>query len=231
MAASMTALVTGANRGIGLEVARQLAQAGHPVVLTARDGAAAAAAAAALRAEGLAVDAETLDVARQDSVAACASALSARGARVDILINNAGIYPAGDVLSAPAERFTEALAINALGALWCARAWLPAMLARSYGRVVNMTSGYGCFSTGLDGPAAYSLSKAALNAVTVQLAQVARDDVKVNAVDPGWVRTRMGGSGAPRAVADAAADVVWAATLPGDGPNGRLLRRRRVADW
>lgn len=229
--APRTALVTGGNRGIGKEVARLLARGGFKVLLAARDGAAAAAAAAELAGEGLHVDPLTLDVAAQDSVAACASALAAQGVQVDVLVNNAGIYPEGDALDAPARSFVEALAINALGPLWCARAWMPAMLARGYGRIVNLSSGYGCFSAGLAGPAAYSLSKAALNAVTLKLAALARGDVKVNAVDPGWVRTRIGGPGAPRPVEDAAADVVWAATLPADGPNGALLRQRRAADW
>ncbi|MEQ1440490.1 SDR family NAD(P)-dependent oxidoreductase [Fontimonas sp. SYSU GA230001] len=226
-----TALVTGGNRGIGLETARQLARAGFQVFLSARDGAAAAATAAGLAATGLPVHPLALDVSREGAVQACAAQLSAQGVQVDVLINNAGIFPEGDALDAAAHRFVEAIEVNALGPLWCARAWLPGMLARGHGRIVNLSSGYGCFSAGLGGPAAYSIAKAALNAVTLKLAQLARGDVKINAVDPGWVRTRMGGPGAPRPVEDAAADVVWAAMLPADGPNGVLLRQRRIVDW
>ncbi|MFA5938511.1 MAG: SDR family NAD(P)-dependent oxidoreductase [Sinimarinibacterium sp.] len=226
-----TALVTGGNRGIGNAIVRQLARGGFKVFLSARDHAAAVAAAAEIAGEGMQVHALTLDVADEDSVAAAATALSTQGVPVDLLINNAGIYPDGDALDASSRSFVDAIAINALGPLWCARAWMPGMLARGYGRIVNLSSGYGCFSSGLEGPAAYSLSKAALNAVTGKLAALARGDVKVNAVDPGWVRTRMGGPGAPRPVEDAAADVVWAATLPVAGPNGVLLRQRQVVDW
>ena len=105
------------------------------------------------------------------------------------------------------------------------------MLAKGDGRIVNLSSGYGCFSEGLEGPAAYAISKAALNAATLKLSELCRGDVKVVAVDPGWVRTRMGGDAAPRPVADATADVVWAATLPPEAPNGVLFRRREVAQW
>lgn len=226
-----TALVTGGNRGIGLEVARQLAGLGMAVYLGVRDAGAGAAAADTLAAEGLRVRSIALDVAVRASVATCAAALSARKVCVDVLVNNAGIYPDGAILEGPPEAFVEALNVNALGALWCARAFMPQMLANGYGRIVCMTSGYGSFASGLGGPAAYAISKAALNAVTLRLAQAASGDVKINAVDPGWVRTRMGGSAAPRSVEDAAADVVWAATLPVDGPHGCLLRHRRVAAW
>lgn len=224
-----TALVTGGNRGIGLEVARQLAGLGLQVYLAGRDAGAVNAAVSAL-ADPL-VSAVTLDVSDRGSVAACANALRVRKVHVDVLVNNAGIYPDGGILDAPSEAFVEALNVNALGALWCARAFMPQMLANGYGRIVCMTSGYGSFASGLGGPAAYAISKATLNAITLKLAQAAAGDVKVNAVDPGWVRTRMGGSAAPRSVEEAAADVVWAATLPPDGPHGCLLRHRRVAAW
>ena len=226
-----TALITGANRGIGLHTARELGRRGMRVVIGARTLQDGEAAAAELVGEGRQAQAVALDVAEPDSIRAAAAWLADQRIEIDVLVNNAGIYPEGGVLAAADIDFVNAAAVNALGPLRCARAWLPAMIRRGYGRIVNLSSGYGCFAKGLDGPAAYSISKAMLNAVTVQLAQACRGDVKVVAVDPGWVRTRMGGSQAPRTVEEAAADVAWAATLAAVAPNGVLFRRREPAAW
>jgi NAD(P)-dependent dehydrogenase (short-subunit alcohol dehydrogenase family) len=190
-----------------------------------------AGAAQELRTAGGDVRSEVLDVASEESVVACAARLSARGDHVDILVNNAGVYPQGDLLTAPSDAVREAMAINFFSALWTARAWMPGMLTRCYGRIVNVTSGYGSFSEGLDGPAAYAISKDALNALTVRLSMEARGEVKVNAACPGWVRTRMGGSGAPRTVEEGADTIVWLATLPPDGPSGGLFRSRQRIAW
>ncbi len=227
----LTALVTGANRGIGLEVCRQLASQGLRVLLTGRSAPAVSDAAKSPSSAGLHLRGEVLDVASLESVLACASRLEARGEHVDVLVNNAGIYPDGDLLSIASEVLTETMAINFYGALWTSRVWMPAMIRRGYGRIVNVTSGYGSFSEGLAGPPAYAISKAALNALTVRLAAEARGDVKVNAACPGWVRTRMGGSAAPRSVEQGADTIVWLATLPADGPSGALFRSRRQVGW
>ena len=231
-----TALVTGANRGIGLEVCRQLGHRGLRVVLTGRDGYAVQRVATALRVEGLDVLDAVLDVRQEGAAAVLAERLRQAGIRVDVLVNNAAIYPQGALLEATAEEFRDTLATNFAGALWTCRAFVPTMLAVGYGRVVNVSSGYGSFTAGLEGPAAYSLSKAALNALTVKLAAEVRDDVKVNAADPGWVRTRMGGPEALRSPAahspeDAAAGIVWLATLSARGPNGGFFRNRRRIPW
>lgn len=231
MTSPLTALVTGANRGIGFEVCRQLAVRGMHVILTGRSEQPVAGAARNLRAAGLEVDAEVMDIASERSVADCAARLEAQGRHVDVLVNNAGTYPEGDLLHAPSNVVAGAMETNFFGALWTARAWMPGMNQRGHGRVVNVTSGYGSFAEGLDGPPAYAISKAALNALTITLAREARGDVKVNAACPGWVRTRMGGSSAPSSVEEGADTIVWLATLPADGPAGGLFRNRQPAAW
>jgi NAD(P)-dependent dehydrogenase (short-subunit alcohol dehydrogenase family) len=225
------ALVTGGNRGIGLATCAELARRGLEVVLTARKKADALAAAAELAARGIAVRPEELDLASEASVAACAERLRGAGCAVDVLVNNGAVLFEGGVLDTPSAEFRTALDVNLLGALWTTRAFAPGMLARGYGRIVNVSSGWGAFSEGLDGPASYSVSKAALNALTVSLARELRGDVKVNACCPGWVRTRMGGADAERAPDEGAAVVVWLATLPADGPNGRFFRDRTPLEW
>ena len=234
--AQRTALVTGANRGIGLEVCRELGRRGLRVVLTGRDGAAARAAAATLRGEELDVLDAILDVRQEGAAGLLAERLRQAGLQVDVLVNNAAVYPEGSLLEAPTEAFRDALGTNFAGALWTCRAFVPAMIVSGYGRVVNVSSDYGSFAAGLEGPAAYSLSKAALNALTVKLAAAVSGDVKVNAAHPGWVRTRMGGpesfgSPAARSAEDAARGIAWLATLSSRGPNGGFFRDHRRIPW
>lgn len=229
--ATRTALVTGGNRGIGFATCRALADAGLRVVLTARKRDDAASAAAELSKEGADVLAEELDLASEASVAACAERLRLAKVDVDVLVNNGGVLHDGDVLSTRSEDFRLAFDVNVLGAIWCLRAFVPAMLERGYGRVVNVSSGWGSFAEGLAGPASYSTTKAALNATTVKLAQSLRGDVKVNSCCPGWVRTRMGGMDADLAPEHAAQGVVWLATLPKSGPSGGFYRDRERIDW
>jgi len=219
VAEARTALVTGANRGLGLETCRRLARAGLRVVLTARDPAAGARAAATLG-----VEFRELDVGVPEAPARCAAEL---GRTVDVLVNNAGIYPQGD----DEESWRGAFEVNVLGAIRCARAFLPGMVRQGWGRIVNVSSGYGSFAEGLEGPAPYSVSKAALNAWTVKLARGLPAGVKANAVCPGWVRTRMGGPDADLAVEEAVDTIVWLATLPDDGPTGGFFRERQPIAW
>lgn len=228
-----TALVTGGNRGIGLECCRRLAGAGLAVLLGARDAAAGAEAASRLAALGLAVRAVEVDVASDASVEALAARLGGEGTGVDVLVNDAGVCPEGGVLDASLREWREALEVNLLGAVRTCRAFVPGMLRAGYGRVVNVSSGYGSFAEGLEGPAAYAISKAALNALTRKLASAIPEgvDVKVNAACPGWVRTRMGGPGAPLSVEEGADTPVWLATLPSGGPSGGFFRERRRIAW
>jgi len=226
-----TALVTGANRGIGLEVCRQLGREGMRVYLTARDAEAGEEAASQLRQEGAEIHFLRMDVARRESVREAAAALARQGVQVDVLVNNAGILGERGVLDSPAEEWVETLSINFFGALWTSEAFVPAMVRAGYGRVVNVSSGWGSFGEGLGGPAPYSVSKAALDALTLKLAREVRGDVKVNAVCPGWVRTRMGGPSANRGPEQAAQGILWAATLPESGPTGGLFRDGHPLPW
>lgn len=224
------ALVTGGNRGIGLETCRALAAKGLSVVLGARERKLGEKALTDLAGAGD-VGVELLDVADEESVSECVGRLRRAGMHIDVLVNNAGVYLETDALDAAAMEQT--FAVNFWGAFRMCRAFLPAMVERGYGRVVNVSSGLGSFGEGLGGPAAYSISKAALNALTVKLAQEAKGkgDVKVNCVCPGWVRTRMGGAGADLAPEEAVGTIVWLATLPKRGPNGGFFRDREPVPW
>ncbi len=224
-----TALVTGANRGIGFEVCRQLAQAGMRVLLGARDRAKGGAAAAALAREGLDVSAVALDVADPPSL----QALAAGAGPIDVLVNNAGVDYDTDqtALSADLARVRRTFETNLFGAWAVAQAFAPGMRERHWGRIVNVSSGAGSLAEMGRGPPGYSTSKAALNAMTRLLAaELAGTGVLVNSVCPGWVATDMGGTGG-RPVRDGAASVVWAALLPDDGPSGGFFRDGKPLAW
>jgi NAD(P)-dependent dehydrogenase (short-subunit alcohol dehydrogenase family) len=222
-----TALVTGANRGIGLEAARQLGEAGLDVVLTARNADAGRAAAVELGARF-----EQLDVASDESVRECAARLERDGIAIDVLVNNAGVLLSGGILDVNDQLLRETLETNLLGPLRTARAFMPPMLGRGYGRIVNVSSGSGSITEASAYTPAYAISKAALNMLTRQLALAADGHgVKVNAMCPGWVSTDMGGGAAPRTPEEGADTIVWLATLPPDGPTNGFFRDRAPAAW
>ena len=227
-----TALVTGGNRGIGLETCRQLARRGYRVVLGARDAERGQAAARGLSSEGE-VFWRRVDVTDFAALQTLAAELGETGG-VDVLVNNAAVLldEGVGVLDVDVDTARETFETNLFGALAACRAFVPGMIARRWGRVVNVSSGAGQL-VGMEGYApSYSMSKAALNALTRQLASAARGrNVLVNSVDPGWVRTDMGGSGAPRSVQQGADTVVWLATLPDGGPTGGFFHDRRPIDW
>ena len=227
------AVVTGANRGIGLEVVRQLAGDGFTVILGARDPDRGAAAAERLRSEGLDVEARRLDVSDRGSVAAFGAALERDHDRLDALVNNAAIhYDTWQTgVEADLDVVREALETNLLGAWRTAQICLPLLRRPVSARIVNVSSGAGALTDMGGGTPAYRVSKTALNALTRVLAnELRRDGILVNAVCPGWVATDMGGPGG-RPVADGAASVMWAVRIADDGPTGGFFRDGRRIDW
>jgi NAD(P)-dependent dehydrogenase (short-subunit alcohol dehydrogenase family) len=227
------AVVSGANRGIGLAVARQLGEQGMTVVLGARDSAGGRAVAAELAGRGIDARAHQLDVTDQASVDRLRDwvATEMRG-RVDVLINNAGIYPGGRAADLDLAVAEEAWQVNALGAWRLTLAILPFMRRRGFGRIVNVSSEAGSLASMSSYMPAYNVSKAALNAITRVLAgDLLGSGILVNAACPGWVRTDMGGPSAPRSADEGAASVTWAALLPDGGPTGGFFRDGRPLPW
>jgi NAD(P)-dependent dehydrogenase (short-subunit alcohol dehydrogenase family) len=226
------ALVTGANRGIGLEVCRQLGRRGYTVVLTARDEKKGKAAAEPLQREGIDIHTQRLDVADDGSAKEAAAAVEQSVGRLDVLVNNAGILYDTWQRAATADLnvVRQAFETNTLGPWRVTQAFLPLLRRSRHGRIVNVSSGAGALDS-MDGETpAYALSKAALNVLTMMLAAELRPSrILVNAVCPGWVATDMGGAGG-RPVADGAASVVWAA-LPDDGPTGGFFRDGKPIPW
>lgn len=226
------ALVTGANRGLGLETGRQLLAQGLKVVLSGRDEAALARAVADLDRDN--VMTVRIDVTDARSIAKAHETIGSRFGAVDVLVNNAAVllYENEDALAIPAEAYRKTFDTNVFGVIELCRIFAPPMARAGYGRIVNVSSEAGQLASMSTYAPAYSLSKAALNAWTRILASTYRQSgVLVNSVDPGWVRTDMGGPSAPRSVEQGADTIVWLATLPHGGPTGGFFHDRRTIEW
>jgi NAD(P)-dependent dehydrogenase (short-subunit alcohol dehydrogenase family) len=233
-ARSRVALVTGANRGLGLETCRQLIRLGYRVVMTGRSKEQTQKAMRSLDAADDRLLAVVLDVRDPGTIHEAFRDATKHMEAIDVIVNNAAVllYESSDVLSISTDGFRETFDTNVFGVIDVCRVFVPAMAKRGYGRVVNVSSGAGQLSRMSTYAPAYSMSKAALNALTRILAETYRGSgVLVNAVDPGWVRTDMGGRNAPRSLEQGADTIVWAATLPDDGPTGGFFRDRRRIEW
>ncbi|WP_295399468.1 SDR family oxidoreductase [uncultured Thiocystis sp.] len=230
------AVITGANRGLGFETSRQLAARGYRVLLTARRESEGRIAAERLAVLGLPVSFHPLDVTNAASINALAETL--RGiSRLDVLINNAGMFadpapgtPEASVFRAEIAPIRESFETHTLGPLRLCQSLIPLMAGR--GRVVNVSSGMGQLDEMNGCCPGYRLSKVALNALTRILAdELIGTAIKVNSVCPGWVRTDMGGANAELTVEEGARGIVWAATLPDDGPSGGFFRDGKPIAW
>ncbi|EDX82391.1 oxidoreductase, short chain dehydrogenase/reductase family [Synechococcus sp. PCC 7335] len=225
-----TALITGGNRGIGFAIAQALAEKfDYHVIIGSRDVSHGKEAADSINGEVSIVE---IDLANRQKLSQQIKTITDIYPSIDVLINSAGIYPPGKVLDIDIDTVEDALSIHVIGPWMLVQALVPAMANSGYGRVVNVSSGGGSFASGLaPSYAAYGVSKAGMNALTLQLAKTVPPSIKVNSMCPGWVRTRMGGEGASRSPKEGADTAVWLATLPEDGPTGGFFRDRKPIEW
>lgn len=238
MTETRVALVTGANRGIGYEIVRGLARQGLIAVMGSRSLVNGEAAATVLAAGGVAAPVVALDVTDEASVRAAVSEVMDRLGRIDVLVNNAAILldgpgsPVSNVASIPPDMVRATYETNVIGPLRMIQACLPIMRRQGYGRIVNLSSRAGQIKSMGAAYPAYRLSKAALNALTLTTAaELGGRDIKINAMCPGWVRTEMGGPGAPRSPEQGAMTAIWLAMLPTNGPSGGFFSDKLPIAW
>jgi NAD(P)-dependent dehydrogenase (short-subunit alcohol dehydrogenase family) len=228
------ALVSGANRGLGFEISRQLARLGVHVVMAARAREPGQAAVLQLQSDGLAVTYQPLDVTQPQSIQAAVATVEAQFGRLDILVNSAAILlghttPGQEF---PVETVRDLMETNTYGPLQLCQAAIPLMRRHNYGRIVNMASRAGQLASMAGNSLGYRMSKTALNVVTRVLASELRDtNILINSMSPGHIRTDMGGPQAPRSVEQGADTAVWLALLPDGGPSGQFFFEREVIPW
>ena len=229
-----TVLVTGGNKGIGLEICRQLSQTGYHVILSARSQERGEAAIAALARERLKVEFLLLDTADETSIATAAAELRSRHKALHALINNAAILPVwgGSILESTAAELRDCFVTNTLGPILLTQALLPLLQAGRPARVINVSSQLGSLQNMTDGWTGYGISKSALNAATRKLADALKPrGISVVAASPGWVRTDMGGEGAPLPVEKGAANIIRHLTETSGSVTGQFLSEEGQIPW
>ncbi len=228
------ALVTGANRGIGLEIVTQLATLGMKVILTSRNADKGRLAATTLQDSGLPVMFHHLDVTSESDIVNIANFINNEFGKIDILINNAAILVDEKIrgLDVTMDVMRNVLESNLLGPLRLCQEIIPLMKKNNYGRIINISSGMGSFNEMGSGYPSYRISKTALNAMTKILSsELSGTNILINSMCPGWVKTDMGGQEAPRTVAQGADTAVWLAQFPDGGPSGQFFRDRKMIPW
>ena len=229
-------LVTGGNRGVGLEIVKGMLSKGYKVLMGCRD-----------EESGLEVkkdivggDLHVIEMPLDNETAIVDAFVRAEAVfgPIDILINNAGVLDDTSWQDVNAESLAKSMQINVNAPLTLIQQTLPQMIERGFGRIINVSSSYGSFAEGLKGPLSYAISKAAINALTVKMAAVVDEaadgkqiDVTVNSMTPGWVHTRMGGSDAPKTPEEGADTAIWLATMEAGGPHGQFLKDREPIEW
>lgn len=228
------ALVTGGNKGIGNELCRQLALKGFKLILASRDPDRGHEAVQKLKELDLDVSCVEMDVTNQESILKAAVTINEKYGRLDVLINNAGVYLDENEKLLAMDPFIleKTMATNFFGVYHVIRSFIPLMEKQGFGRIINISSEYGAMSEmSYPGVGAYKLSKFALNGLTRLAAAETKGDIKINAVDPGWVSTDMGGPSAPRTPRQAADSILWLATIGPEGPTGGFFREGKQIPW
>ncbi|TGL35801.1 SDR family NAD(P)-dependent oxidoreductase [Leptospira perdikensis] len=226
------ALVTGANRGIGKQVSIDLAKQGIYVLIGSRNPGEAEDTLAAVQTVGKG-EILSLDVSKEQSISEAFDTITGSFGKLDILVNNAGIFAdPGSFFDTTSEDLHRTLLVNLYGPLRMIQIFLPMMIQNNFGRIVNVSSGMGQLSEMGGGYPAYRISKTAINALTtLSSVEAVGKNIKINSVCPGWVKTDMGGASATRPVEKGAETIVWAATLPDQGPTGKFFRDKKEISW
>jgi NAD(P)-dependent dehydrogenase (short-subunit alcohol dehydrogenase family) len=228
------AFVTGGNRGIGYELVKQLALKGFKVILASRDPKMGHEAAQKLKGLDLDVSFVMMDVDDQESIRQAAITVNEKYGRLDVLINNAGLYfdENEKLLTMDPSILEKTMRTNFFGAYYVIHSFMPLMEKQRYGRIINVSSELGAMrDMSVQGAGSYKLSKLALNGLTQLVAAEIKGDIKINAVCPGWVSSDMGGPSAPRTPKQAAESILWLATIGPEGPNGGFFRDGKPIGW